>query len=122
MRFEYSLGLAELIPVLVGKGLVGGYPLGAQFRMYDPALMREAGVTVAGVIAENSARSNFYALDSKQYCNCSVVVPIIRTFIKQADAGFNVNALMDLVLADTDRADVPAYSLFLSSCCQSGAR
>ena len=79
-------------------------------------------MTVAGVIAKNSARSNFYALDSKQYCNCSVVVPFTRAFIKQANAGFNVNALMGLVLADTNRADVPAYSLFLSSCCQSGAR
>ena len=106
LTFDYSLVRNDAIPVLVGEGLADDYPLGTQFKMYDPALLREVRVKVVGVIAENSVRSNFYALNSKKYYNFSVVVPVTTAFIKQADVSFNINALNDLVLSDTDRADV----------------
>lgn len=98
LTFDYSLDQGEAIPVLVGRGLADDYPLGSQFTMHDPALGRELTVRVVGIIAENSSHSILYAPDLKQYHNFSVVIPVNRAFIEQADASFKLNGLMDLIL------------------------
>ena len=113
LTFDYSLDQGEAIPVLVGRGLADDYPLGSQFRMHDPASGRELTVRVVGIIAENSSHSNFYALDSKQYYNFSVVMPVNRAFIEQADASFKLNGLMDLILVNTNRAGVSELGAYV---------
>ena len=113
LTFHDNVGQGDVIPVLVGKGLTDDYPLGTQFTLHDPALDRELTVKVAGVIAKNASYSNFYALDSKQYYNFSVVMPVTSTFIEQADVGFKVNGLMDLIVTDTDRRDVSELGAFI---------
>lgn len=113
LTFDYSLDQGEAIPVLVGRGLADDYPLGSQFTMHDPALGRELTVRVVGIIAENSSHSILYAPDLKQYHNFSVVIPVNRAFIEQADAPFKLNGLMDLILVNTNRAGVSELGAYV---------
>lgn len=113
LTFDYSLDQGEAIPVLVGRGLADDYPLGSQFTMHDPALGRELTVRVVGIIAENSSHSIIYAPDLKQYHNFSVVIPVNRAFIEQADAPFKLNGLMDLILVDADRTGVSELGAYV---------
>lgn len=113
LTFDYSLDQGEAIPVLVGRGLADDYPLGSQFTMHDPALGRELTVRVAGIITENSSHSIIYAPDLKQYHNFSVVMPVNRAFIEQADAPFKLNGLMDLILVDADRTGVSELGAYV---------
>ena len=113
LTFDYSLDQGEAIPVLVGRGLADDYPLGSQFTMDDPALGRELTVRVAGIITENSSHSIIYAPDLKQYHNFSVVMPVNRAFIEQADAFLKLIGLMELIIADTDRTDVSELGAYV---------
>ncbi|MCD4557721.1 hypothetical protein [Schaalia sp. lx-100] len=106
LTFQYSLETETVLPVLVGKGLAEEYPVGAQFSVHDPVLDRNIEFRVSGILRQNSAHSNLYALDSKQYYNFSIVVPVNETFIKQASIPFKINGLMDLVVTDTNKEGI----------------
>ncbi|MCD4549923.1 hypothetical protein [Schaalia sp. lx-260] len=106
LTFQYSLETETVLPVLVGKGLAEEYPVGAQFSVHDPVLDRNIEFRVSGILRQNSAHSNLYALDSKQYYNFSIVVPVNETFIKQAGIPFKINGLMDLVVTDTNKEGI----------------
>lgn len=83
--------------------------------MHEPALLREVMVKAVGVIAENSVHSHLYALDAQLYYKFSVVVPVTKAFVEQADVSFHVNALTDPAPADTDRADVPELGAYINN-------
>lgn len=104
-NFDY-LATSNKIPVLVGKGLADDYPLHSQFSVLDPALNKEVKYVVTGILEQDPSHSNLYALDSKQYYNFSVVVPVTELFIEHAEISFKINGLMDLILTDTSRAKV----------------
>lgn len=115
LTFDYRLDQGEAVPVLVGRGLADDYPLESQFMMHDPALNRELTVRVVGVLQENPSHSNYYALDSKQYYNFSIVIPVTEDYIDEADPSFQFNGLMDLILIDTDRAAASRLGAYLDS-------
>ncbi|AOZ72075.1 peptide ABC transporter permease [Boudabousia tangfeifanii] len=106
LTYQYSLDSETVLPVLIGRGLADEYPVGTQFGVHDPVLDREIQYKVSGILKENSAHSNLYALDSKQYYNFSIVVPINETFIKEANIPFKINGLMDLVVTDTNKREI----------------
>lgn len=106
IEFNYDLDDNPTIPIVVGKGLSDEYPVGTKFSFSDPVLHRDIPVEVRAVLSENFSRSNFYALDSKQYYNFSVVVPVTQKFIQAADWDFKLNGLMDLILTESDANQV----------------
>lgn len=106
LSFDYDLGENKPISVLVGSGLAKDYPIGTNFTIKDPALERELSFVVTGVLSKDASHSNFYALDSKQYYNFSVVVPVNEAFIRQAKIAFKLNGVMDIIVTNTDRASV----------------
>ncbi|WP_157085696.1 peptide ABC transporter permease [Devriesea agamarum] len=113
LRFDYDLGKNETIPVLVGKGLSKDYPIGSRFKIHDPALGREVTLKVEGVITQNASHSNPYLLNSKQYYNFSIAIPVTENFIKQSNYGLKVNGLSDLILMDADRASVTRLGTYI---------
>ncbi|QPK81768.1 peptide ABC transporter permease [Schaalia sp. ZJ405] len=103
ISFDYDLDKSNTIPVLVGKGLADDYPLNTKFSVVDPGLNREVTYVVTGILTQNSSHSHLYVLDSKQYYNFSIIVPVTEQFIQQAHGAFKINGLMDLMLLDTSR-------------------
>ncbi|MBT1035395.1 hypothetical protein KJY78_03395 [Canibacter sp. lx-45] len=113
LSFSPDFNKSDEIPVLVGKGLAADYPVGAKFSMLDPATDRTLRYIVSGILATNSAHSNLYALDSKQYYNFSVVVPVTESYIKSTGTAFKINALMDLTLTNTTRSEVTSLGTYI---------
>lgn len=105
MDFQYDLTESNVIPVLVGKGLADDYPVGSEFALEDPALNMPVQYLVTGILERDPSHSNLYALDSKQYYNFSVIVPVTDSFIAMAGVPFKINGLMDLILTGTNRAN-----------------
>lgn len=106
LRFDYDLGSADTIPVLVGQGLEEEYPLGSEFVMIDPALGRPVTLYVSGILEKDAARSNFYALDSKQYYNFSIIVPVTPEFILQSNFDLKLNGLNDLIITNASDSQI----------------
>lgn len=103
LDFQYELNKSNSIPVIVGTGLADQYPMGSELSLVDPGLNKEVRYRVTGILERDSSHSNLYALDSKQYYNFSVIVPVTDSFIEQAQTSFKINGLMDLTLTDTTR-------------------
>ena len=101
LSFDYSI--KDKIPVLVGEGLRRDYPIGTEIRLKEPSLKRDVIFTVCGVLKKNTSHSNFYTLSSKKYYNFSILVPVNKEFIQNAQRGFGVNAIMNLVIFDSTR-------------------
>ena len=108
LQFDYRISRGDVIPVLVGKGLAEEYPLGSQFKLNDPALEREVTVQVSGILEKDAARSNFYAYDSKNYYNFSLVIPVTEEFIRLSNIDLKLNGLNDLVILDADESSILA--------------
>lgn len=112
LTFEHNNVGSDVMPVLVGKGLSDEHPLGSTFNIYDPTLERDITVKVQGILETNAAHSNFYAPNSKNYFNFSIIVPVNKDFIDESNLDLKVNGLFDLIFLDTDKdelADLGAY-------------
>ncbi|WP_166984698.1 peptide ABC transporter permease [Canibacter zhoujuaniae] len=113
ITFESRVESSDLIPVLVGRGLTEDYPVGSTFTMVDPVLHMPKEYVVKGILAENTAHSNLYALDSKQYYNFSIVVPVTEDFIEKTDLAFKLNGLMDLVLINATAQEIKELQSYI---------
>lgn len=111
LNFDYKFD--EEIPVLVGAGLAETYPVGSNIEITDPVSQQLVNLKVQGVLEKNTYRSNFYVLNSKQYYNFSVFIPINQEFIQRAGLNLHVNGLMDLVLLDTTKEKVTNLKKFI---------
>ena len=114
LHFDHDPARGDVISALVGKGLAKDYPVGSEFNFNDPALGGEVKLKVVGVLAENSAHSNFYAYDSKQYYNFSLVLPVNDRFIESAGLSFKLNGLMDLIVTNTDTVGVAEIRSYMN--------
>ncbi|MFW0110679.1 hypothetical protein ACN081_08170 [Rothia sp. P13129] len=101
------------IPILVGFGLSKEYPLGTHLKIYDPALERNINIKVVGIMKPNVSHSNYYALDSKQYYNFSIVIPVNDSYINQANTAFKLNGLMDLILTETNEQKISSLKKYI---------
>lgn len=108
LSFDYSI--KDKIPVLVGEGLRRDYPIGTEIRLKEPSLKRDVIFTVCGVLKKNTSHSNFYTLSSKKYYNFSILVPVNKEFIQNAQRGFGVNAIMNLVIFDSTREKLEEFN------------
>ena len=106
LDFDYQVNIDKSIPVLIGKGLSKTYPVGTLIKVKDPALDKFVEFKVQGVLAENSSHSNFYALNSKQYYNFSILVPVNNEFIRNSKIDLKLNGLMDLIITESDETKV----------------
>lgn len=113
LSFQYSLKEADTIPILVGKGLADKYPIDSKSSLVDPALNKKVLYKVKGILVRDPSHSNLYALDSKQYYNFSIIVPVSNAFIEQADISFKINGLMDLTLTDTTRSETKNFRNYI---------
>lgn len=111
LNFDYKFD--EEIPVLVGAGLAETYPVGSNIEITDPVSQQLVNLKVQGVLEKNTYRSNFYFLNSKNYYNFSVFIPINQEFIQRAGLELHVNGLMDLVLLDTTKEKVTNLKKFI---------
>lgn len=100
--FTYNIEQADDIPILIGKGLSKEYPLGSSVSFFDPALQRNITARVQGILEENMSHSNFYALNSKQYYNFSIMIPANNIFLQESHMDLKLNALMDIIIMDTN--------------------
>lgn len=110
--FDYNRNNQDPIPVYVGAGLSKDYPIGKIFTITAPGLDREVPVQVQGILSPDVSHSNYYALDSKQYFNFSIVFPVNDDFIREASIPVKLNGLMDLIIQDTNKqklADLASY-------------
>lgn len=103
ISFDYQLGTQNtIVPILVGFGLAEEYPVGTQVHFYDPALGKNITAEVSGVLEGDISRSNYYALDFKQYYNFSVIIPVNESYLNESEFQFKINGLMNLILLNTD--------------------
>ena len=98
LNFDYKLGENKEIPVLIGKGLSKTYPIGSTIEIIEPVLGQSIVFKVQGILKQNAYHSNFYALNSKNYYNFSIVVPINEEFIENANIDLKLNGLMDIAI------------------------
>ena len=106
LDFDYRFESDTEIPVLIGKGLSKTYPLGSTIRIDDPALQKPITLKVQGILKQNVYHSNFYALNSKQYYNFSVILPVNEEFINNSSIGLQLHGLFDIVLLQTSKDKV----------------
>ena len=102
--FDYKID--EEIPVLVGKGLSKTYPVGSTIKIEKSAIGRPITLKVQGVLKQNSYNSIFYALNSKTYYNFSILFPVNKEFINNANLDFQLNGLMDVVILKTTKEKI----------------
>lgn len=110
LTFDYALDENMNVPVLVGSGLGKTYPVGSTFEIMEPALGRKVVLEVQGILEQNASHSNFYAPNSKNYYNFSIMIPIHENFLEQVNDDLKVNGLMDLAILDTTREEVMSLS------------
>lgn len=113
INFDYHFDPENEIPVLVGKGISKAYPLGSAIEIRDPVLGKTVVLKVKGILKQNVCHSNFYALNSKNYYNFSIVLPVNEEFIKNANIDLQLNALMDMILLNTTKDKASELSSFI---------
>ncbi|WP_214798723.1 ABC transporter permease [Exiguobacterium sp. s50] len=104
LNFDYQFKQDD-IPVLIGGGLASTYPVGSKIEITDPVTQQAVDLRVQGVLEKNTHRSNFYAPNSKNYYNFSVIVPVKEPFIQSAGLDLHLNGLMDIVLLDSTKEE-----------------
>ncbi len=104
LNFDYQFKQDD-IPVLIGGGLASTYPVGSKIEITDPVTQQAVDLKVQGVLEKNTHRSNFYAPNSKNYYNFSVIVPVNEPFIQNAGLDLHLNGLMDIVLLDSTKEE-----------------
>lgn len=104
LNFDYQFKQDD-IPVLIGGGLASTYPVGSKIEITDPVTQQAVDLRVQGVLEKNTHRSNFYAPNSKNYYNFSVIVPVNEPFIQSAGLDLHLNGLMDIVLLDSTKEE-----------------
>ncbi|NLL72829.1 MAG: peptide ABC transporter permease [Clostridiales bacterium] len=110
LDFDYQLDNNKEIPILIGKGLSKTYPVGSTIKIEDPVLEQSINLKVHGVLKKNAYHSNFYALNSKNYYNFSVFLPVNEDFIKHANIDLQLNGLMDVIILQTTKEKVEDLS------------
>lgn len=103
LSFDYQFNKDKEIPVLIGKGLSKTYPVGSTIKMEEPVLEQPITLKVQGVLKQNACHSNYYALNSKNYYNFSIFLPVNEEFIKNANIDLQLNGLMDIVVLQTTK-------------------
>lgn len=104
LNFDYQFKQGD-IPALIGGGLASTYPVGSKIEITDPVTQQAVDLRVQGVLEKNTHRSNFYAPNSKNYYNFSVIVPVNEPFIQSAGLDLHLNGLMDIVLLDSTKEE-----------------
>lgn len=110
LDFNYQFDKNKEIPVLIGKGLSKTYAVGSTIKIEEPVLEQSITLKVQGVLKENAYHSNFYALNSKNYYNFSVFLPVNEEFIKHANIDLQLNGLMDIVILQTTEEKISDLS------------
>ncbi|MFP3154957.1 ABC transporter permease [Lachnospiraceae bacterium ZAX-1] len=110
LNFDYQFNKDKEIPILVGKGLSKTYPVGSTIKIEVPVLEQSMTLKVQGVLKQNAYHSNFYALNSKNYYNFSVFLPVDQEFIKHANIDLQLNGLMDIIILQTTKEKVANLS------------
>lgn len=103
LDFDYQFDKDKEIPVLIGKGLSKTYPVGSTIKMEEPVLEQPITLKVQGVLKQNACHSNFYAPNSKNYYNFSILLPVNKEFIKNANIDLQLNGFMDIVILQTTK-------------------
>lgn len=103
LDFGYQFDKDKEIPILIGKGLSKTYPVGSTIKMEDPVLEQPITLKVQGVLKQNACHSNYYALNSKNYYNFSVFLPVNEEFIKNVNTDLKLNGLMDIIVLQTTK-------------------
>lgn len=101
--FNYPFDKNKEIPVLIGKGLSKTYPVGSTIETEDPVLEQPITLKVQGILKQNACHSNYYAPNSKNYYNFSIILPVNEEFLKNANIDLPLNALMDIVILQTTK-------------------
>lgn len=110
LDFDFQLDKEKEIPVLIGKGLSKTYPLGSTIKIEDPVLEQPMTLKVQGILKQNACHSNYYALNSKNYYNFSIFLPVNEEFIKYANIDLQLNGLMDIVILRTTKEKIEDLS------------
>lgn len=113
ISFDHNLQDQTPIPVYVGHGLRTDYPLGTIFNFFAPGLDKKVLVEVKGILSPDVSHSNYYALDSKQYYNFSIVFPVNNNIIREATVPLKLNGLMDLIVKDTDNQKMEKFASYI---------
>lgn len=101
--------------ILIGAGLAKDYPLGTTFTINNPMTHRKERLIVSGILQANASHSNYYAPNSKNYFNYSLVYPIDHHFLTNASLDLQVNALNDLILLNTSQREADVAGEFIKS-------
>lgn len=110
LDFNYQFNKDKEIPVWIGKGLSKTYPVGSTIKIDNPLLEQSMTLKVQGILKQNTYHSNFYAPNSKNYHNFSVVLPVNKEFIKHANIDLQLNGLMDIIILQTTKEKVANLS------------
>jgi len=114
--FDYSLDSDDTeIPVLIGKGLSETYPLGSEIIVNEPALQKQVTLKVRGILKSNIYHSNMYALNSKQYYNFSIVIPVNEDFLYSSGLGLQLQSLFDIILLQTSEQEIESLGEVLQN-------
>ncbi|MCR5432305.1 MAG: peptide ABC transporter permease [Lachnospiraceae bacterium] len=114
--FDYSLDSDDTeIPVLIGKGLSETYPLGSEIIVNEPALQKQVTLKVRGILKSNIYHSNMYSLNSKQYYNFSIVIPVNEDFLYSSDLGLQLQSLFDIILLQTSEQEIESLGEVLQN-------
>lgn len=108
LDFDYQFD--EEIPVLIGKGLGKTYPVGSIIKIEESVLGRPINLKVQGILKQNTYHSNYYALNSKTYYNFSILFPVNKEFINNANMDLKLNGLMDLTILKTTKEEIADLS------------
>lgn len=108
LYFDYQFG--DKIPVLIGEGLSETYPVGSTINVEESIIGKPIALKVQGVLKKNTYHSNYYALNSKNYYNFSILFPVNKEFINHANIDLKLNGLNDLMIIRPTQEEITHLS------------
>ncbi|MDO5047138.1 MAG: ABC transporter permease [Anaerococcus sp.] len=113
ISFDYDLKKNDEIPVLIGHGLSENYPIGSKIDLFEYGLLDDVRLRVVGILNKDDYRTNIYVLNSKQYNNFSVILPINDSYIEKANLALKAQGLSDLILLDTNEKEIAELKAYI---------
>lgn len=115
LSFDYQFNHDIEIPILVGRGLSKTYPIGSTIKVKLPVLERLVTLKVQGILKQNAYHSNFYAVNSKNYYNFSIFLPVNEEFLKHSNIDLQLNGLMDIIILQATKEKVTNLSKIMQA-------
>lgn len=103
LNFDFKFSKNTEIPVLVGNELAKDYPIGSKIKIKTGSFDKKIVLKVSGVLKKDFCYTNNRLFCSQEYQNFSIIFPVNRSVIKNANLDLLENGLYNLIILNTNK-------------------